>query len=379
MSTSIRAILAGIALSLALAALPAAPATAKVLWLCHPELASDPCRPKLSTTVFRPFGTEQRVERHERLDVGVDCFYVYPTVSDQEPTQAEQRREPAVRDIARFQVSRFSELCRVYAPVYRQITVRGLMRGDATPAQVRSSQADVVEAFKRYLRRDNDGRGIVLVGHSQGTLQLVELIRREVDRRPAVRRKLVFALLLGGNVTVRRGSDRDGVFANVPACRRPGQLGCVVAFSAYGATPPDDARFGRGSNRFAEVFGQPRGEDLEVLCTNPAALRGGSARLDAILPSRPFAPGTLIVAGIALLDFPVPDARTTFIAAPGAFSGRCVRENGATVLKVRSRGGTPTPKASPDATWGLHLVDANIAQGDLLELVRRQAGAHLRR
>jgi hypothetical protein len=28
---------------------------------------------------------------------------------------------------------------------------------------------------------------------------------------------------------------------------------------------------------------------------------------------------------------------------------------------------------SPDATWGLHLVDANIALGDLVDLVAAQA------
>jgi hypothetical protein len=44
-------------------------------------------------------------------------------------------------------------------------------------------------------------------------------------------------------------------------------------------------------------------------------------------------------------------------------------------VKVTSEPGTPTPKPSPDASWGLHLLDANIAQGDLLALIRAQTKA----
>ena len=33
----------------------------------------------------------------------------------------------------------------------------------------------------------------------------------------------------------------------------------------------------------------------------------------------------------------------------------------------------------PDATWGLHLVDANIALGDLADLVRHQISLYERR
>jgi hypothetical protein len=150
----------------------------------------------------------------------------------------------------------------------------------------------------------------------------------------------------------------------------------VIAFSTFDTTPPDDTLFGQGDNYFAAVFHEPRGAGLEVLCTNPAALRGGSAPLDFIEPTRAFAPGTLISAAIDLLDLPLPRANTTFVASPDAFTGRCVTDNGARVLKVAPRAGTPTPKPSPDATWGLHLLDMNIAQGDLLRLLKSQIAAY---
>jgi hypothetical protein len=45
---------------------------------------------------------------------------------------------------------------------------------------------------------------------------------------------------------------------------------------------------------------------------------------------------------------------------------------------VRSTNGTPTLNPSPDPTWGLHLLDANVAQGDLVSLVASEAARSAR-
>jgi hypothetical protein len=63
-------------------------------------------------------------------------------------------------------------------------------------------------------------------------------------------------------------------------------------------------------------------------------------------------------------------------AEQGAFTGRCFRAGGAHVLRIASVPGTPVPKASPKPEWGLHLVDANIAQGDIVKVLRSQMRAY---
>ena len=103
----------------------------------------------------------------------------------------------------------------------------------------------------------------MLIGHSQGTVHLGRLLAQEIERTRAQRRRLVSALLLGGNVTVAAGKDTGGSFRRVRACRAPDQIRCVVAFSTFGGPVPADAAFGRAGPAF------------EVLCTNPAALDGG--------------------------------------------------------------------------------------------------------
>jgi hypothetical protein len=163
----------------------------------------------------------------------------------------------------------------------------------------------------------------------------------------------------------------------VRACRSRTQLGCVIAFSAFGQTPPAEARFGRDPSFLAGLA--PGDGPYEVLCTNPAALGGGAAPLDAIVPADPFAPGTLIAAAIGLMQLPVPQASTTFVEARDAYTGRCSTAGGASYLELTPNAGTPMPKPSPDATWGLHLLDANVALGDLLGLVARQIARYTAR
>ena len=224
----------------------AAPATvgAKTVWLCKPGLASNPCTPGLDTARFSPdraaLGTElvKRV-RHPRID----CFYVYPTVSDQPTREATRRIDPELRSIALYQAAHYSRDCRVYAPVYRQVTLAGLSSFDAHVSG--PAYRDVYAAWRSYVERYNRGRGVVLIGHSQGTYVLRRLIAEEIDRRPRVRRRLVSALLLGGNVLVRKGRDSGGDFEHVRACRSDRQFGCVVAFSTFNAPVPSDALFGR--------------------------------------------------------------------------------------------------------------------------------------
>ena len=342
-------------------------ASASVKWLCKPGLARNPCTPRARTTVFSSFGTRIGIQRPKATKPKIDCFYVYPTVSNQSTDVATKAVDPEIKDIALFQVARYSPVCRVFAPVYRQITVQGLSR-KTTAAEYAIGDKDVVEAWKQYLAKYSDGRGFVLIGHSQGSWRLTTLIQRQIDKNATLRKRLLSAILLGGDETVKTGSDRGGSFENVPTCRTATQIHCLVAFSAFNQTPPDNS-----------LFGRTKSPSLQVVCTDPAALAGGAATLDSIIPAKPFAPGTLIAAGIQILDFPLPNVSTPWIEARAAFSGQCTTDGGASFLNVTALDGTPVPKASPDATWGLHLIDANVAQGNLLKLVARQTKAFLRK
>src|SRR5262249_3201041 len=145
-------------------------------------------------------------------------------------------------------------------------------------------------AWRTYLKKYNQGRGVVLIGHSQGTFVLRELIHQAIDPNKKMRKKVVSAILLGGNVTVAAGQNVGGAFKHIPGSREPTPFGCAMAFSTFDAPVPHNTLFGRPDS--ASESGLPATGD--VLCTNPAALGGGSALLTSVFPSAPFAPGTTI-------------------------------------------------------------------------------------
>jgi hypothetical protein len=371
-------LLATAGLALACAA-PPATATAETVWLCKPGATPNPCRESLKTTVVSTAGAAHVEHPPNARNPKIDCFYVYPTVSDQPGTNADFSVDPQQTAIAEYQASRYSRRCRVFAPIYRQVTLASLLFAGSVPDSAwRLAFSDVRAAWREYLRRYNHGRGFVLIGHSQGTGMLRQLVRTQIDDRPAVRRRLVSAILLGGDVTVRKGRRIGGDFDHIPACASRRQLGCVIAFSTYDETPPDDTVFGKPSALSSNTFNLPTGPGLRVLCTNPAALSGGSGPLQSLLRTEPF-PGTIGAGLFILFGGPAPTAPTPWLQPQDHYTARCVHANGADVLLTSPIAGARDLNASPDATWGLHLADANIGLGNLVSIVTAESRTYLRR
>ncbi len=331
------------------------------VWLCRPGLASNPCDNPLDTTVIQADGTSTVEHAPPVTDPPIDCFYVYPTVSAQRGINADLTIDPEETGVAVAQASRFSQVCRVFAPMYRQVTVAGLFNPALDDAARGLAYGDVLAAWTDYLAHDNHGRGVVLIGHSQGAFMLTRLVREQIDNDPAARARLVSALLLGGNIHVPMGRDVGGDFAHVPACRTPAQTGCVLGYSSFDHTPPATALFGR------DLVGAG-----QILCANPAALGGGAAVLHPYFPTH--------VAGVVGgLGGTAPTAATPWVSYPMLFRGTCTVEGNGSWLQIDDlRAAGDNRQRLTDTLgpyWGLHLVDVNIALGDLVDLVRRQSAA----
>ena len=136
-----------------------------------------------------------------RRNPPVDCFYLYPNVTHQETDNANLDIDPQETSIAELEASPFSQVCRVFAPIYREAT------GDATGASAQENASriaydSVVSAWNDYLAHYNDGRGVVLIGHSEGSYWLAQLLGQHIDQLPRVRRLLVSAIITGANLPV---------------------------------------------------------------------------------------------------------------------------------------------------------------------------------
>jgi hypothetical protein len=343
-------LVAGLA-SLLLAAATPGMAAARTVWLCNPTVvAGNPCAGNLDVEAREADGATSVQPGTRARRPKVDCFYVYPTVSNQPGPNADRTIDPELTFVARAQAAQFSKACRVWAPVYRQLTRTAIATGIG-PEAITTAYGDVRAAWRDYLAHDNDGRPVVLIGHSQGSFMLRKLIKDDIDANAKVRPQIVSALLLGGNVLVRSGGDVGGDFKHIAACRRAGQTGCVVAWSTFNTMPPPNAMFGRST-----------APGLEVLCTDPSRLAGR--------PGAPLRPTFPSFAGGA----PAP-----YVTYPGLYTAHCASGDGAVWLQVDAAEGDPRPKIAPSALlgagWGLHTSDISVAEGDLVDIVRRQAAA----
>ncbi len=110
------------------------------------------------------------------------------------------------------QFARFAGVCRTFAPVYRQMTLGcgcGLLDRPAdVTAPAMLAYSDVAAAWRNYLATRNDGRPFVLVGHSQGSAMLQQLIAREIETNPAVAARMKLAIIPGFNLLVPAGEAR---------------------------------------------------------------------------------------------------------------------------------------------------------------------------
>ncbi|NLG34230.1 MAG: DUF3089 domain-containing protein [Lentisphaerae bacterium] len=141
-------------------------------------------------------------EDAERRDL--DVFYVYPTVvADREHAlmswDSEEIRRKTER-IARQQTGMMAEYANVFAPYCRQLEFYRIMEvvqsSEPDVEAMRTGMDDVRAAFRHYLEHWNGGRPFLLLGHSQGAMDLWELMKEDFDD-PAVSSNLVAAYLLG--------------------------------------------------------------------------------------------------------------------------------------------------------------------------------------
>jgi hypothetical protein len=358
----------------------ASAADPSVTWLCRPGLANDPCDLSQDTTYQYSDGSSRVVttKRPAMSKRKIDCFYVYPTVSNQLSANATLEARPEIRSIAKYQASRYSQVCRVFAPVYRQVTlVPGLLIAPIGGAD--KAYGDVLAAWKSYLKNDNHGRGVLLIGHSQGSIMLRKLMRDQIDTNKSVRSRLVGAFILGGNVLVPKGKTKGGDFKNIPACTKAGQAGCVVAFSTYVNDPPPLISFfgNAASDSTGLLFGIPKVAGSQVLCTDPATLSNDHHTFGITIPSEPFAPG--LIKGALLISNlgPLPTAKTTWVSPPDRFQGGCKTINGATVFRYDPVGSQSRRPIEFPPAWGTHVYDGNLGLNKLVAIVKKQQATYL--
>jgi len=352
-------------------------------WLCKPG-RQDACAIDLNSTIIAADGSTRLHPFKADPRPSIDCFYVYPTVSNDPTPNSDMNPGPEELSVIKQQFARYAAVCRPFAPMYRQVTLTALkagMLGKPMAVDRALGLNDVKDAWTYYLEHDNHGRGVVLIGHSQGSGVLIQLVKTEIDGKP-VQAKIVSIILGGARLQVPVGKDVGGDFKSIPLCRSPDELHCAINFASFraDAPPPSDSLFGGAS-----------GAGLEAACVNPAALGGGRGSLHAYLASgaETIAAGADAETPRAWTDPPTP-ITTPFVEVPGMLSSECSKDaSGKTYLSIITNpnpGGKRTSEYVGDVViggkvqrnWGLHLIDMNLAMGNLIDDIRLEAAAYAR-
>jgi Protein of unknown function (DUF3089) len=348
-------------------------------WLCRPG-GHDACDIDETATIVAADGRLTKETWKADANAPIDCFYVYPTISTDPGQNSDMTADPAELNVVKQQFARFASKCRPYAPLYRQITLAGLRKMLAPGATLNFGEGvqydDVRDAWNYYLKNDNNGRGVVLVAHSQGSFILIDLIKREIDGKP-IQSKLVSAILMGTVVPVPKGTDVGGAFQHIPLCHSGSQTGCLITFASFRSTVPPPAN---------TLFGRVPEATMAAACVNPAALAGGSGELHAYLSND----GRTITGTTKPKPWIVPEQpiETPWVSVPGLLTAKCTsNDNASGYLEVTVNGNPSDPRVDDIvgdigigtnvlANWGLHLVDVNLAMGNLLDIVGAEAKAY---
>ena len=188
-------------------------------WAAHPW-KKDP-----SDSISGPLQWEQK-------DSFVDVFFIHPT------TYTNRRMEwnTDINDVninaktdyssILYQASVFNQHCRVFSPRYRQAHLSAFfINSDETKAAFDTAYADLKRAFEFYLKKYNNGRPIIIAGHSQGGMMAERLLEDFFDNKP-LQQKLVAAYIIGWPIP-------QNSFETIPVCKDSFQTNCFCGWRTF--------------------------------------------------------------------------------------------------------------------------------------------------
>ena len=338
-------------------------------WLCHPGKKDDACSIDLTATEIAADGSTRTLPFTPAAEPAFDCFYIYPTVSFDVTPNSDMIAGPEELSVIANQFARYGETCRLFAPMYRQTTLLELqkqMTTGQTTADDAMRYADVIDSWNDYLANENDGRGVVLIGHSQGASMIYQMLENDIVGS-AAQDKLIAVHAIGYETVIDPETD---LASGLPVCTSGSQVGCLVSFASFREpTPPSVESF----------FGKSQ-DGKRAVCTNPTRLNNDNGDLKAFMPRQSLGRLKPNDYGVAV--------DTPFVSLPGLLTAACQSNETHDWLAV-SIHADPADSRADDipgdlvfdgkvvADWGLHLVDMNLAMGNLVELAKLEGQAWL--
>ena len=256
------------------------------MWIARPDIAGNPA-------LWLPPTFKDTAAKGNAA-----IFFIHPT-SFIQPLPQSWNASPddaVTNDRAKLfvqgQASPFSNAGDIWAPRYRQASFGAFLttQPEAQKA-LDAAYADIAQAWDAFVTGIAPDRAIIVVGHSQGSVHLLRLLRDRIAGQPVAKR-IAAAYVIGWPVSI----ETDLPALGLPACATADQPGCILSWQSF-AEPADTTQIAAVYDGTTGFTGKSR-RGTKMLCTNPLtgvpdSSANAAANLGATIPSADLKTATL--------------------------------------------------------------------------------------
>ncbi len=243
-------------------------------------------------------------------DKDVDVFLVCPTVDTRSETNSFDLNDKLkARFVSALDMEKgiYEDTGRIFSPYYRQMSMNAYRLSETERAKAQEiAYADVSAAFRWYLDHENNGRGLILAGFSQGSQMCLELMKEyyggESAEAKALREGLIAVYAIGWSVT----AEMTAAFPQIVPAAGETDTGVVVSFDCEDGSLTDTLVIPAGTKALSinPLNWKTDGTVADKsLCTG-AVMSTGAEPIPGLCGAYIGSRGELVVTDVSAADYP---------------------------------------------------------------------------
>ena len=243
-------------------------------------------------------------------DRDADVFLICPTVDTKSAANSFDLNDKLKSNFIRaldLEKGIYEETGRLYSPYYRQMSINAYKLPGAERDKAKQvAYEDISAAFRWYLDHENEGRGIILAGFSQGGEMCLELLKEyyggESEEAQALRDRLIAVYSIGWSVT----EEMTEAYPQIIPASGETDVGTVISFDCEDGTVTETIVIPAGMKALSinPLNWKTDGTAADKSLNLGAVMQTGAGPVPALCGAYIGNRGELIVTDINTADYP---------------------------------------------------------------------------